>query len=149
MNIAQLSIGTAMSTPDWFQVTQKIVNDFADVTGDFQWIHLDQQRCATESPFRTTIAHGFLTAALMPQMFAKCVSIDASRYTMLNYGIDGLRYLESVRVDDKIRFGFSLTEIEQKPTGKLHRFATHVEIEGRDKPALVGEFLMLLIENPA
>lgn len=149
MNISTLNIGDSLSTPEWFQVTQQMINEFAEVTGDYQWIHLDQARCQSESPFKTTIAHGFLTAALMPQMFAKCVSIDASKFTMLNYGIDALRYLESVRVNDNIRFAFSLTDIETKPTGRLHKFNTKVEIEGRDKPALVGDFLMLLLEKPS
>lgn len=147
MNISQLAIGDNLSTADWYEVTQQTINNFAKVTGDFQWIHLDEARCAVESPYRTTIAHGFLTAALMPQMFAKCVAIDASKFTMLNYGIDGLRYLEPVRVNDKIRFAFTLSDIEKKTTGRLHKFSTQVDIEGRNKPALVGEFLMLLIEK--
>lgn len=148
MNISDMTEGCALHSQDWFTVNQSKIDEFAEVTGDFQWIHLDQARCQEQSPFKTTIAHGFLTAALMPQMFAKAVSIDASKFTMLNYGIDALRYLEPVRVDDSIRFSFTLIELEQKPSGKLHRFRTQVDIKNRDKPALVGEFLMLLIEKP-
>jgi acyl dehydratase len=145
MNISSLNVNDALTSEHWYQITQEKVNAFAEVTEDFQWIHIDKKRCETESPFKTTIAHGFLTAALMPKMFAANVTIDPSKHTMLNYGIDSLRYLEPVRVLDEIKFKFSLTSIESKPMGGLYRFATQVDIKGREKPALVGEFLMLLL----
>jgi len=148
MNISLLNVNDTLASEQWYQITQEKVNAFADVTEDFQWIHIDQERCVKESPFKTTIAHGFLTAALMPKMFADVVSIDPSKHTMLNYGIDSLRYLEPVRVLDEIKFTFSLSSIESKAMGKLYRFTTQVDIKGRKKPALVGEFLMLLITNP-
>jgi acyl dehydratase len=147
MNISLLNVNDTLASEQWYQITQEKVNAFAEVTEDFQWIHIDQERCAEESPFRTTIAHGFLTAALMPKMFAAVVSIDPSKHTMLNYGIDSLRYLEPVRVFDEIKFKFVLSSIEAKTMGKLYRFTTQVDIKGREKPALVGEFLMLLITN--
>jgi acyl dehydratase len=147
MNISLLNVNDTLASEHWYQITQEKVNAFAEVTEDFQWIHIDQERCAQESPFRTTIAHGFLTAALMPKMFAAVVSIDPSKHTMLNYGIDSLRYLEPVRVFDEIKFKFVLSSIEAKTMGKLYRFTTQVDIKGREKPALVGEFLMLLITN--
>ncbi|MBT1449434.1 MaoC family dehydratase N-terminal domain-containing protein [Glaciecola sp. XM2] len=145
MNISLLSVNDALACEGWYQVTQEKVDAFAKVTEDFQWIHIDQARCEKESPFKTTIAHGFLTAALMPKMFAQCVSVDPQKNTMLNYGIDKLRYLEPVRVNDEIKFSFVLSSIERKPMGSLYRFSTQVDIKGRDKPALVGEFLMLLL----
>ena len=104
MNISDLNVGDCLSSPEWFQITQQKISEFAHATEDFQWIHLDQTRCAKESPFQVPIAHGFLTAALMPKMFAECLAIDDTKYTMLNYGIDSLRYLEPLRVDDKIKF---------------------------------------------
>lgn len=148
MNISLLNVNDTLASEQWYQITQEKVNAFAEVTEDFQWIHIDQERCVKESPFKTTIAHGFLTAALMPKMFADVVSIDPSKHTMLNYGIDSLRYLEPVRVLDEIKFTFSLSSIESKAMGKLYRFTTQVDIKGRKKPALVGEFLMLLLTNP-
>jgi acyl dehydratase len=147
MNISSLKVNDALSSDDWYQITQEKVNAFAEVTEDFQWIHIDKKRCEKESPFKTTIAHGFLTAALMPKMFAANVSIDPNKHTMLNYGIDSLRYLEPVRVLDEIKFKFSLTSIESKAMGDLYRFATQVDIKNREKPALVGEFLMLLLKK--
>ena len=148
MNITHLNIGDTIEPSDWFEVTQALVKQFADVSGDHQWIHLDAKRCASHSPYKTTIAHGFLTASLMPTMFSQCVEINPDKHTVLNYGIDSLRYLEPVRVADKIRFNFKLVNIENKASGQLYRFKTSVDIDGRDKPALVGEFLMLLLQNP-
>ncbi|WP_395342826.1 MaoC/PaaZ C-terminal domain-containing protein [Ningiella sp. W23] len=147
MDISQLNVGDEVKSAEFLRITQERVDQFAEVTEDFQWIHLDQARCEQQSPFKTTIAHGFLTAALMPKMFSACFTIDPSKYTMLNYGVDSLRYLEPVRVNDHINYSFVLKEIEQKPLGALYKFAATVEIQERDKPALIGTFLMLLVKN--
>lgn len=145
MDITQLKVGDKLDSGEFFCVTQTQVNEFADATGDHQWIHLDQARCEKYSPFKTTIAHGFLTLSLMPKMFAQSVEIDPSTTTMINYGMDGLRFIEAVRVNDKIKYVFTLASIEAKPTGRLFKFEGQVLIEGRDKPALVGSFLSLVI----
>lgn len=147
MNFLALKVGDKLAETPWFQVTQQQINEFADATQDHQWIHIDAERCAQESPFKTTIAHGFLSASLMPMMFEQVVSLDPTRNTMLNYGIDSLRFLEPVRVNDHIRYQFKVADIEQKATGRLFKFAVQVDIKERDKPALVGTFLTLLIEK--
>jgi acyl dehydratase len=147
MDFIALKVGDKLAETPWFQVTQQQINEFADATQDHQWIHIDAERCAQESPFRTTIAHGFLSASLMPMMFEQVVSLDPTRNTMLNYGIDSLRFLEPVRVNDHIRYQFKVADIEQKATGRLFKFAVQVDIKERDKPALVGTFLTLLIEK--
>ena len=145
MEFSQLTVGDDLPETTWFQITQQKINEFAVATGDHQWIHIDQERCAKESPFGTTIAHGFLSASLMPMMFEQVISVDPTQNTMLNYGIDSLRFLEPVRVDDFIKYQFKVAEIEQKATGRLFKVAAQVDIKGRDKPALVGTFLTLLI----
>lgn len=145
MDFSQLNIGDNLPETTWFKITQQMINEFAEATGDHQWIHLDQARCAKESPFGTTIAHGFLSASLMPMMFEQVISVDPAKFTMLNYGIDSLRFLEPVRVDDQIKYQFTVADIEQKPLGRLFKVAAQVDIDGRDKPALVGTFLTLLI----
>lgn len=145
MEFSQLNIGDNLPEASWFQITQQKINEFAVATGDHQWIHIDQARCVKESPFRTTIAHGFLSASLMPMMFEQVITVDPANNTLLNYGIDRLRFLEPVRVDDQIKYQFKVAGIEQKPTGRLFKFAAQVDIKGRDKPALVGTFLTLLI----
>jgi acyl dehydratase len=145
MDFSDLNIGDTLPKTAWFQITQKKINEFANATEDHQWIHVDAERCEKESLFQTTIAHGFLSASLMPMMFEQVISVDAKRNTMLNYGIDSLRFLEPVRVNDHIRYQFKVAAIELKPAGRLFKIAVQVDIKERDKPALVGTFLMLLI----
>ncbi|MCC2615220.1 MaoC family dehydratase [Aestuariibacter halophilus] len=127
----------------WVTIDQAMIDQFAQVTGDHQWIHVDEQRCAKESPLGCTIAHGLLTTALMPGLFYQQVFIDEKRDSVLNYGMDNVRYLEPVRVNDRIRYHSCLKATENKPRGVLFRFTTTVEIDWRDKPAMIGEFLLL------
>jgi acyl dehydratase len=145
MEFSQISVGDNLPETTWFKITQQKINEFAVATGDHQWIHIDQERCAKESPFSTTIAHGFLSASLMPMMFEQIITVDPTRNTMINYGIDSLRFLEPVRVDDYIKYQFTVADIEQKPMGKLFKVNAQVDIKNREKPALVGTFLTLLI----
>jgi acyl dehydratase len=145
MEFSQVKVGDELLQTQWFKITQQKINEFAVATGDHQWIHIDQERCAKESPFKTTIAHGFLSASLMPMMFEQVTSVDPMKFTMLNYGIDSLRFLEPVRVNDEIRYQFKVADVEDKAMGKLYKVAAQVEIQGREKPALVGTFLTLLI----
>lgn len=146
MNFSDLKIGQVLESKNWISIDQNMVQKFADATGDHQWIHLDQDRCKVESPFKTTIAHGFLTTSLMPKCFGDLVSIDPSTQTLLNYGLDSLRFLEPVRIDDQIKYTFELVEVEQKVNGKLFKVKASVAIKDRKKPALVGVFLSLLVE---
>ncbi|AEP29683.1 MaoC family dehydratase [Brumicola nitratireducens] len=147
MEFSKLNVGDNLPETAWFKISQQKINEFAVATGDHQWIHIDKERCAKESPFGTPIAHGFLSASLMPMMFEQVITVDPARNTMLNYGIDSLRFLEPVRVDDEIRYQFKVTDIEEKPTGRLFKVTAQVNIKDRDKPALVGTFLTLLIEK--
>jgi len=147
MQFSDLEVGQTIESKQWRVVSQDMIQQFAEATGDHQWIHLDQVRCELESPFQTTIAHGFLTSSLMPKSFADLVSVDPKKYTMLNYGVDALRFLEPVRSGDKVKYAFTLSSIEQKPLGRLYKVDASVAIDHRDKPAMVGTFLMLLIAN--
>lgn len=147
MKFSQISVGDNLPETTWFKITQQKINEFAVATGDHQWIHIDQERCAKESPFSTTIAHGFLSASLMSMMFEQIITVDPERNTMINYGIDSLRFLEPVRVDDYIKYQFTVADIEQKPIGKLFKVTAQVDIKNREKPALVGTFLTLLISK--
>lgn len=145
ITLIDLAIGDALPASDWITVTQQAINIFADATGDHQWIHVDAKRCASQSPFKTTIAHGFLSASLMPKAFEGAVAPHPDIASVLNYGINALRFLEPVRVNDQVRYAFKVASIDQKPTGRLYTFDCAVEIKGREKPALVGQFLMLAI----
>jgi acyl dehydratase len=116
-----LSIGDKLPNSEWFKVSQQKINEFADATEDHQWIHIDEKRCREESPFGMTIAHGFLSASLMPKMFEQVITVDPKKNTMLNYGIDTLRFLEPVRVNDELQYTFEVSDIELKPSGKLFK----------------------------
>ncbi|AEE23581.1 MULTISPECIES: MaoC family dehydratase [Paraglaciecola] len=143
--LLEIELGEELAPSTWLKIDQERINLFADATGDHQWIHVDPKRCARESPFKTTIAHGYLSVTLMPESFYHMVQLDSASQTVLNYGIDKIRFLEPVRVDDEIRFVSSLASKEKKPLGTLFSFDTQIEIKGRDKPAAVGKFLMMLL----
>lgn len=143
--LQDLQAGDDLGCSDWITLDQSTINQFADATGDQQWIHVDQARCAKFSPFGTTIAHGLLSTALMPSVFYSMIALDSSKQTLLNYGVDTLRFLEPVKVDSRIRYKVKLASTQQKSTGVLYRFDSEVEIEGTEKPAMVGCFLMLLV----
>jgi acyl dehydratase len=142
--LLEIELGEELAPSTWLKIDQERINLFADATGDHQWIHVDPKRCARESPFKTTIAHGYLSVTLMPESFYHMVQLDSASQTVLNYGIDKIRFLEPVRVDDEIRFVSFLASKEKKPLGTLFSFDTQIEIKGRDKPAAVGKFLMIL-----
>ena len=145
MRIEALKIGDELTSKDYVCISQAQIQAFADATGDHQWIHLDKKKCQDLSPYQTTIAHGFLTVSLMPQFFTECLTVDANTTTMINYGVDNLRFIEAVRSDDEIKYVFTLRDIEQKQNGKLYKFEAYVDIKGREKPALVGTFLSLIL----
>ncbi|OZG73342.1 dehydratase [Hahella sp. CCB-MM4] len=144
-NITELSVGDELGISPWFRVDQERIDAFADVTGDHQWIHVDRIRASQESPFGTTIAHGFLTTTLMPSMFYDMIDIDSETMTLLNYGTDKIRFLEPVRSGDEIRYKIKVEDRQQKASGTLFSFGCEVEIHGREKPAMVAIFLMLLV----
>jgi acyl dehydratase len=143
--LMELTVAEQLPASDWIKIDQATIDLFAEATGDHQWIHVDAERCAKESAFKCTIAHGFLTVTLMPRAFYQMVSMDPKYPTMLNYGVEKIRFIEPVRVNDKVRFVCELANIEQKSTGRLFYFSTKAEIEGRTRPAMQGTFLMMLL----
>lgn len=142
--LLELTVGEQLPIGDWVCISQADIDLFAKATNDHQWIHVDPNRCKKESPFGTTIAHGYLTVTLMPNSLYQSIQPDPTYKSLLNYGVDKIRFIEPVRADDKIRFISTLIKIEQKASGMLFYFETIAEIEGRDKPAMKGVFLTLL-----
>jgi acyl dehydratase len=140
-----LTLGEQLPVGDWVSISQADIDLFAKATNDYQWIHVDPKRCEKESPFGNTIAHGYLTVTLMPNSLYQSIQPDPQYQSLLNYGVDKIRFIEAVRVNDKIRFISTLIKTEQKSSGKLFHFETIAEIEGRDKPAMKGVFLTLLV----
>jgi acyl dehydratase len=150
LEIFRQYIGKEEGVGDWQKVDQSQINLFADATGDHQWIHVDPERAAKLSPYKTTIAHGFLTLSLVPHLSASVPQLDASAYqgiTMgINYGLDRVRFPSAVKVDARVRARRELLEAELKApnTVQLKNRVT-IEIEGEEKPACVAETLTRLV----
>lgn len=125
----------------WREVTQQMIDLFAEATGDHQWIHVDHERAAA-GPFGTTIAHGFLTLSLLPDLMAELVELPDVGMTV-NYGVDRLRMTAPVPSGSRIRVVGKLLGAEPKAGGLLTRTDVTVEIEGGDRPALVATSLLL------
>ena len=149
MSDLQSNVGKDCGTSDWLQIDQDRINDFADVTLDHQFIHVDPER-AKASPFGGTIAHGYLTLSLLAYfMQSGGVGLDVPNRTMgVNYGLDKVRFLQPVAVGSKVRANAKLAEAtEKKPGQYLFKMAVTVEIEGQDKPALIAESLTMIFTD--
>src|SRR3982751_6030331 len=96
-------VGQEVGASDWFQVTQSRIKDFADATDDHQWIHLDSERAKTDSPFGTTIAHGFLTLSLLPHLAAQAYKVEGDFKMGINYGLNRLRFISPVPSGSRVR----------------------------------------------
>lgn len=140
-------IGKEVGSSDWMEISQDQVNQFADTTHDHQFIHIDEARAKTETPFGGTIAHGFLTLSLLSHMGVQADTINIAGARMkINYGLDKVRFLNPVRVGKRIRAKFELVSAEEKRPGQyLIKHRATVEIEGEDKPAMIAEWLGLTI----
>ena len=147
LNIDQLNdyIGKEVGISEWLLVDQERINQFADATGDHQYIHVDSDRAA-QTPFGTTIAHGFLTMSLMVLMGYEGSTKLENSVMGINYGFDKLRFINPVKVNSKIRGRFQLISAEEKkPNQWLLKHNITVEIAGEEKPALVAEWLGMTV----
>ncbi|MTB70647.1 dehydratase [Arsenicicoccus sp. MKL-02] len=136
--------GEHLGYSDWHEVTQQQVDLFAEATGDHQWIHVDPERVARETPFGGTIAHGYLTLSLIPGLLPEVYEVRGVTMGM-NYGANKIRFLTPVRVGSRVRVGIQLQETSQTKAGLQMVLAMTVEIEGADKPACVAEVVYLLV----
>jgi acyl dehydratase len=127
---------------DWFEVTQSRISAFADATEDHQWIHHDTERARTDSPFGSTIAHGFLSLSLLPHLAAQAYRVEGQFKMGINYGLNRLRFVSPVPSGSRVRARFTLQSVEDVPGGSQLTLAATVEIEGGQKPALVAEWLV-------
>ena len=130
-------IGQEVGVSDWLEVSQDMINRFADLTGDHQWIHVDVERARRETPFGSTIAHGFLTVSLLSELSRRTVEVRGNFKMRINYGFNRLRFVSPVPAGSKIRARFS----PQKVTDNEVTWQVTVEVEGQEKPALVAEWL--------
>lgn len=136
-------VGEEIGVSDWQEIDQQRVDAFADVSGDHQWMHVDRDR-ALNGPWGTTIAHGFLTLSLLPSMLETIWRVDGLP-TVINYGVDRVRFTATVPTGSRVRARASLVMVEEHPLGYRCRVEVVVEIDGSDKAACVAELLSLLI----
>lgn len=146
-NIAALKAakGNSLTSPEWFHVTQDLVNEFAHCTKDFQWIHVDPEK-AKMSPFGGPIAHGFYSLSLLSMFIEQTMSVKSAKMGV-NYGLNKVRFPHHVPVGCNLRCVFTIDSVEDYPNnGAKATWAAKVEIEGIDKPACVAEFVTLMFE---
>jgi len=139
-------IGEVIGVSSWIVVDQQRINEFAHCTDDHQWIHLDAKRAAKESPFGGTVAHGFLTLALLaPTIFEVMISRVEMKQA-INYGLERVRFLAPVRAGRRVRNSVKIASVEEKGSGRtLLTTENTIEIEGEDKPALVALAQVMLM----
>ena len=133
--------GTLLGSSSWYVMTQDRINQFATVTEDEQFIHIDKERAAA-SPFGTTIAHGFLTLSLLPAMGKDVIPELDGHLMSVNYGFEKLRFLSPVPSGARVRGHFTLTSLEERKPGEVTMlWDVSIEIEGQEKPALYAQWL--------
>jgi len=134
--------GKSLGAGPWFTIDQNRINGFADVTIDHQFIHVDLEK-AKETPFGGTIAHGFLTLSLIVHLTEDLMLVPAEATMTMNYGFDKIRFLNPVKTGSRVRAKISIGDITEKGANVLIKQIVEVEIEGADKPALIGEWLTM------
>lgn len=132
-------IGTELGVGDWLEVTQDRINQFADATGDHQWIHVDPERAA-QGPFGTTIAHGYLTLSIIPSLGGGGLPVSGAKMG-INYGLDRVRFITPVKVGSKVRARRKLVDVTEGEGFIQMKVEVTVEIDGEAKPACVAETL--------
>lgn len=138
-------IGKELGHSEWFTVDQQRVDQFADCTGDHQFIHIDPEKAA-QTPFGGTIAHGFLSLSLMPMLLGDLLVTPEGMTMGVNYGLDSLRFLQPVRVGSRVRLAATLLDVHEKKPGQwLLKARVVMEIDGMEKPAYIAETLALCI----
>ena len=139
----EIAVGTHLGFSGWHSITQERIDRFAEATGDAQWIHTDPVRAAS-GPFGSTIAHGYLSLALIPMMMGEIYRVDGISMGV-NYGSNRVRFPAAVPVDSRLRAGAELVAIELRPVGAQVTLLVTVEREGGDKPVCIAELLALLV----
>jgi acyl dehydratase len=136
--------GRELAVTDWLEITQERINQFADATGDHQWIHIDPERAQRESPYGATIAHGFLTLSLLPKFLKDSLELSDVRMA-INYGLNRVRFPSAVRAGSRIRMRIVLQSMRDvgDATGDATEAAYSItfECQGAEKPCCVAEFL--------
>jgi len=140
-------IGQEIAVGDWLPVAQDRIQQFADATGDHQWIHLDTARAERESPYKRTIAHGFLTLSLVSTLMRDAIRIGGLRMA-INYGLNRVRFISPVPSGTRIRGRFAPTAVEETGGAVQVTWTVTIERQASDKPCMVAEWLVRYYPQP-
>jgi acyl dehydratase len=148
LTLAELEAGSErdLGTSAWHEITQEQIDLFAKATGDHQWIHVDPE-AAANGPFGTTVAHGYLTLSMLPMMLSEVVSVTDA-VIGVNYGTEKLRFTSPVPSGSRVRLHAKLIRAERRGPSVVWTVGVQVEIEGKEKPALVGEVVYMAAGAP-
>ena len=142
---ASSAVGQELGVSEWLQIDQKRINDFADATGDHQWIHVDVEKAKAESPYGAPIAHGFLTLSLIPALSKDNFRLENAKMA-INYGLNKVRFVAAVPVDSSVRVRSELVGADKVDDSTVNLTVKHtIEIDGVDKPAAVAEMIVRAI----
>ena len=147
-NLAELkaAVGQEIGTTSWTTIMQEMINDFAKATGDHQWIHVNQEMAEKYSPFKTTIAHGFLTLSLAPKMMYELYAVKTAKMG-LNYGANKVRFTDAVPSGSKVRMTATIKGVEDFPNnGVKIEMSCIFEREGSEKPVCIAELISVIFE---
>lgn len=140
-------IGKPLPDGDWLQVTQEMINDFAKATMDYQWIHTDADKAASYSPYKRTVAHGFMSLSLVSKLLSDLVQVKSAKIG-LNYGLNKVRFPHPVVVDSQIRVTGQILEVEDYgENGVKITWDITVENDQSPKPVCVAQFISLMFES--
>jgi acyl dehydratase len=135
-------LGREVCLTDWLEITQERIDTFAGATEDRQWIHVDQERARKESPYGTTIGHGFLTLALLSRFLGEAIQLRGSVRMSVNYGLNRVRFPAPVPAGSRIRARFAVLAWKEAPEHSDVTYAVTVETEGGEKPCCVAEWVV-------
>ncbi|MBV7513239.1 MULTISPECIES: MaoC family dehydratase [unclassified Pseudomonas] len=136
-------VGKELGRSEWLTIDQERINLFAEATGDYQFIHVDPVKAA-QTPFGSTIAHGFLSLSLIPKLMEDILILPEGVKMVVNYGLDTVRFIQPVKVNSRVRLKVDMNEVTEKKPGQwLLKATATLEIEGSDKPAYIAEPLSL------
>jgi acyl dehydratase len=135
-------VGREIATTGWFRMTQERISQFAEATGDRQWIHIDPERAQRESPYGAAIAHGFLTLSLMSHFMREAIQLPGSVKRTINYGLNRVRFPAPVRAGEKIRARVRLQSLRELPDSFEAVFEITIEAEGGEKPCCAAEWIL-------
>ena len=139
-------VGQELGVSNWLVVDQERINQFAQCTGDHQWIHVDVERAKKHSPFGGPVAHGFLTLSLLASLGMEVGIVPKDAVASFNYGLNKVRFIAPVKAGARVRLRVALAEVTDQGSGrKLVKLNNTMEIEGEDKPALIAESLAVLV----